>query len=716
MPEAPIASPTLRVAILWHFHQPLYVNPIRATASLPWVRLHALKDYHDMAALAVAHPGLELTFNLVPSLVDQLDDLANGRTADPALELASRDAGALTEEEHLAILGLFFSVPYRTLIAPFPRYVNLFHKRGGRGSDGTYRDAARRFKPHDFRDLIVWFHLAWSGETLKRHEVVRGLLAKGEGFTEDDKAALLATQHEFLGGVLPALREIARGGALEFSTSPYYHPILPLLCDSESALEAAPALFVPRPPFRRPADAAEQIRSAVSRHEAVFGVRPRGVWPSEGSLSEETIDILGANGVSWAASDEGILAAALALSGGGWRPRPTTSDLSAAWRLRDSPPALFFRDREISDLVGFTYSSWRGEDAAADLVGRLQRIRDHLGSGAEDAVVPIILDGENAWEHYAENGVPFLSALYRALTSTAGLATTSFSRYLEASPAPRRLERLRAGSWIRSDFTTWIGHPEKNRGWDLLRDARDAFERRAPSIDGADRDMAWKCLQAAEGSDWFWWYGDEHSSEEDSIFDATFRSLLAETWRLLGEASPPALGEPIMGRRRAPFEPPSGAVRVTLDGRRSDYFEWLLAGVCDRASGLGSMSPGAVRIERVAFGWSPGHLFIRVDPSGPTAAALLDDAAIVVAITSPASLRVAIRRGAGGEPSADVAGVACALDTIVEIDVPLAAVPARDGDRVAFSVSLLAAAGPGERLPREGEISFDAAPSFDWSV
>jgi len=692
------------------------VNPIRATASLPWVRLHALKDYHDMAALAVAHPGLELTFNLVPSLVDQLDDLAEGRTHDPALALAGRDAGTLTEEERLGLLGLFFSVPYRTLIAPFPRYVNLFHKRGGAGADGTYREAARRFTPQDLRDLAVWFHLAWSGETLKRHEVVRGLLAKGEGFTEDDKTALLTAQHEFLRGVLPALREIARGGAAEFSTSPYYHPILPLLCDSESALEAVPSLEVPRPPFRRPTDAAEQVRSAVTRHEAVFGVRPRGIWPSEGSLSEEAIDILGAHGISWAASDEGILASALALSGGGWRPRPTTSHLSAAWRLRDAGPALFFRDREISDLVGFTYSSWRGADAASDLVGRLQRIRDDLGPEAGDAVVPIILDGENAWEHYDENGVPFLSALYRALTGTPGLATTSFSRYLEESPAPRRLERLRAGSWIRSDFTTWIGHPEKNRGWALLRDARDAFERRAPAIEGADRDLAWKCLQAAEGSDWFWWYGDEHSSQEDSIFDATFRSLLTETWRLLGEPAPPGLGDPIMGRRRAAFEPPSGEVRATLDGRRSDYFEWLLAGICEHASGLGSMSPGAVKLERVAFGWSPGHLFIRLDPGGPSAEPLLDGAAIVVAITSPAPLTVTLTRGDGGIPVADVAGVACALDTIVEIDVPFDAVPARDGDRIAFSVSLQGAAGPIERLPREGEISFDASPSFDWSV
>jgi alpha-amylase/alpha-mannosidase (GH57 family) len=671
-----------------------------------------------MAALAAEHEGLRVTFNVVPSLIDQLEDVAEGRTADPALMFARRDADTLNEEERLAILDLFFSVPYRTLIAPFPRYTNLYHKRGARGSDGSYREAARRFKPHDYRDLLVWFHLAWSGERLKGAGIVRELIRKGEGFTEDDKSALLEAQQTYLQGILPHLRSLARGSAIELSTSPYYHPILPLLCDSDSALQAVPSLVVPRPPFQRPADAADQIRSAMARHERAFGSRPRGMWPSEGSLSEEAVRLIGTEGISWAASDEGILAAALERSGedGGWGGRPGPERTCFAWNLAGEPPALFFRDRELSDLVGFTYSSWRSGDAAADFVARLLRTREALGDRAGEAVVPVILDGENAWEHYPDNGVEFLSELYRTLTGTEGIATTTFSGYLDASPPPRRLERLRAGSWIRSDFTTWIGHQEKNRGWDLLRDTRAAFDRLSREVEEESRRTAWVCLQAAEGSDWFWWYGEEHSSEEDSIFDASFRALLSEAWRLLGETPPAALSQPIMGRRRDGFERPTGQVKATLDGRKSDYFEWLLAGICESASGLGTMSPGVAPVERIAFGWSPGHLYLRVDPLGASALELLRAGELRVVANGPGKKEIVIRCAPGELPSADPSEVNCVADIVAEIDIPLHVIGAKDGDSLAFSVLYHSPAIPGERFPRDGDIVFDASPSYDWSV
>ncbi len=688
-------------------------------ASLPWVRLHALKDYYDMAALAADQVGLQVTFNAVPSLIDQLQDVAEGRMPDPALLLARRDADSLTEEEQRLILDLFFSVPYKTLIAPHSRYVALYHKRGTKGPDGAYGEAARRFKPHDYRDLLVWFHLAWSGETLKRQGVVRDLIRKGEGFTEGEKAALLDAQQEFLRGVIPFWKSLGSAGAVEMITSPYYHPILPLLCDTDSALEAGPQLNVPRPAFRRPADAAEQVRTALQRHQEVFGARPAGMWPSEGSLSEETVRILSAEGVGWAAGDEGVLAASLAASGerAWWGGRLSYERICAAYQLRGEGPALFFRDRELSDLVGFTYAAWPGEKAAEDFTQRLLGIRDALGSACGDAVVPVILDGENAWEHYPDNGTEFLRALYRRLTGTEGIVATTFSRYLAAGPALRNLPRLRAGSWIRSDFTTWIGHPEKNRGWDLLRDARDAFDRKTGAVAEADRRTAWRCLQAAEGSDWFWWFGEEHSSEEDPIFDASFRDLLREAYRLLGEPPPGALSVPIMGGRRKAYDSPTGEVRPTLDGKRTDYFEWLLAGVCESASGFGTMRPGVAPVERVAFGWGPGHLYLRVDPLSPTAFEFMQSGDLVVEFTRPAPRRVTIRcRGDARDLSADPPSVRCAAARVVEVAIPLEAVGAKDGDTLAFSVTYQGASAPIERFPRDGEIVMEAAPGEDWSV
>jgi hypothetical protein len=443
------------------------------------------------------------------------------------------------------------------------------------------------------------------------------------------------------------------------------------------------------------------------------------VWPSEGSLSEEAIQILGGEGISWAASDEGILAAALALSGeaGARSGRLAPSQRCFPWRLRGEGPALFFRDTELSDLVGFTYSSRESEAAASDFIARLQLIRESLGDQAADAVVPVILDGENAWEHYPDNGVEFLTALYRRLAGTQGIASTTFSEYLDASPAPKSVSRLRAGSWIRSDMTTWIGHPEKNRGWDLLRDTRDAFERLSHGIPGEARRTAWTCLQAAEGSDWFWWYGEEHSSEEDAIFDASFRALLREAWTMMGEAPPAALADPIMGRRKPAFMAPTGRVSVTLDGRKTDYFEWLLAGVCESAAGLGAMSPGLAPVERIAFGWSPGHFFLRIDPLAATALHLLRTGDITIEIHRPAPRSITLRLAPGGTaPEADLAGVACSAERVIEIDVPLQAIGAKDGDAIAFSVAHGGPGAPGQRLPREGEIVFEAAPSLEWSV
>jgi len=307
--------------------------------------------------------------------------------------------------------------------------------------------------------------------------------------------------------------------------------------------------------------------------------------------------------------------------------------------------------------------------------------------------------------------------LYRKLTSTPGLATTTFSGFLATSPEIRKLDRLRAGSWIRSDFTTWIGHREKNQGWDLLRMARDAFDRPARAPSDRDRQLAWTCLQAAEGSDWFWWYGDEHSSDEDSIFDASFRDLLKEAYWLIGERPPEALSVPIMGRKRALYEPPTGVLAPTLDGKLTDYFEWLLAGICEASSGFGTMRPGLAPIERVAFGWGPGHIYLRIDPLAASAADLMHAGDLAVEFTRPQPARVLIhcRRGAA-KPVIDPPEVRCAGDKVIEIAIPLALAGAKDGDVVAFAVSYRSGAASIERLPRDGEIELAAVEPDIWSV
>ena len=697
----------LNVAFLWHQHQPLYKSPRNGRYALPWVRLHGLKDYYDMAAIAGDQPRLHLTFNIVPSLLDQIDDYVSGQADDPSLELAKRPAADLTDDEALALLDLYFSVPYRTLIAPFPRYAALYHKRGQRGASGDYREALDRFRPDDLRDLQVWFHLAWCGATLRARPEVKELFKKGDGFTEAEKLALLDLQGRFLAEIVPIHRRLADEGVAELSTSPYYHPILPLLCDLTSAREAVPDLPLPDQPFSHPGDAAFQVIEGLSAMQRRFGRRPAGVWPSEGSLSERAIGILSECDLRWTASDEDVLRASV--------PGPHGPDLLyRPWRLdaaSASAPAVFFRDHTLSDLIGFTYATWPAAAAVDDFLARLR----HVGQRAPGGVVSVILDGENAWEHYPDNGVEFLRALYAGLAHADDIRTVTYSEALEQGPPPGRMGRLRAGSWIGASFTTWIGHPEKNRAWSLLSAARQEAERRLGSaLRGA---AVFHSLAAAEGSDWFWWFGDDHSSEQDAIFDASFRDLLRGVYQALDAPVPSELDAPIKRARTHQWSRPAAPLAPVLDGRVSDYFEWLAAGVCDAASGQGAMHQSAGLIRRIAYGTGDGALFLRVDPERGDVATLLatlDDGSIGVEILVPERYSVAFKLERGRVLLAGPAGGGAArhaADAVLEVELPLA-----DPSRIEFFVTLSARDGLLQRLPRDGAIALVPGEPPDWSV
>ena len=693
----------LHVALLWHQHQPLYRNPRSGRYSLPWVRLHALKDYYDMAALAGEHPGLHLTFNLVPSLLDQIEEYASGAAVDPALQLARRPAADLAEDDRLALLELFFSVPYRTVIAPYARYAALYHKRGERSAEGDYREAIPRFRTNDLRDLQVWFHLGWCGATLRGRPEVKELFRKGSEFTEQEKHALLDIQDGFLGEVVPIHRRLWQDGAAEISTSPYYHPILPLLCDLSSAREAVPDLPLPGEPFQKPADASWHVTKGLDLIERRLGRRPTGMWPSEGSLSEQAVGLLGSCGVRWTASDEDVLRASA--------PGPHGPDLIyRPWQLETqggAGPAIFFRDHALSDLIGFTYSSWPARSAADDFLSRLR----HAAQRAPGGVVSVILDGENAWEHYPDNGVEFLRALYDGLARAEDLHPVTFSEALERGPRPARLGRLRAGSWIGASFTTWIGHPEKNKAWSLLAAARQEAERR---LGGALHESpVFESLAAAEGSDWFWWFGDDHSSEQDAVFDASFRDLLRGVYQALDAPVPEELDHPIKRARGHHWTRPEGPASPSLDGRITDYFEWLSAGVCEAAAGQGAMHQAAGLIRRIAYAAGEGSLFVRVDPERGDVTSMLsslEQGRLGVEVLVPERISVTFQMD--GERVAITGGLSrFGAGAVLEVEVPLPAAP-----MVEFFVTLWAGDGLLQRLPRDGTISFAPDEQPDWSV
>ncbi|HEY5513615.1 MAG TPA: glycoside hydrolase family 57 protein, partial [Geomonas sp.] len=528
----------LYVSFLWHMHQPFYKDPVQGEYILPWTYLHAVKDYYDMPAIVDATPGAKVVFNLVPSLLEQIQDYAAGTAVDPFLVRARMAPADMNEEERIFVLENFFSANRQRMIDPHQRYLELYCLAGD-GVGGATRERLRAMRDQEMLDLQVWFYLSWTGEAARRRFPEFGeLIRKGKNFTAADKELLFDTQRTLIGEIIPLYRRLHEEGKAELSVTPYFHPILPLLCDSRMAKVAMPNASLPVLRFRHPEDARSQVAHGIASFEKLFGFTPKGMWPSEGAVCDETLAILAEKGLAWTASDEWVLSKSL--PGGLGRDREALYR-PYSFHQEGRDVAVFFRDHALSDLIGFTYSQWNADRAVADFIGRLQEVRQRSQSSR---VVPVILDGENAWEYYQDNGLPFLSALYGRLAETPGLIPATFSEVLDLVPERRSLSHIHPGSWINANYGVWIGHPEENLGWDYLAKARAAAVQQSPEVaailDGGDYDsgdgtakQVCKALYAAEGSDWFWWYGDDHFSPHSASFDLLFRRHLMNVYRLV---------------------------------------------------------------------------------------------------------------------------------------------------------------------------------------
>ena len=571
-----------KVALLWHMHQPFYQDLVTGEHILPWVRLHGLKDYYGMVALLREFPDVKVTFTLVPSLLVQLEAFAANQAHDRTLALSLKPASQLTDEEKRFILAHFFHAQRARMIEPYPRYAELLRRAEQAGGNGG---AAKALSEADFRDLQVWHKLAWVDPFWWDSDVrVKALLAQGRAYSEEDKLVLREVELEILGKVVPEYAAAAARGQAEIAASPFYHPILPLVCDTDIYLRTHPHSRMPRQRFRHPDDALAQIERAAVYHEQLFGRRPVGLWPSEGSVSDAIVPLATQAGFTWIATDEAILArtlnTGLTRDGYGHLEQPEVLYRPYTIRTGGGEVACLFRDHVLSDLIGFMYASWNPTAAAADFVGRLVEAgrRFSAQTGGAEAVVPIILDGENAWEHYEGQGRPFLRALYAALAAHPELTTVTMSEAVQAPSSP--LSGIFPGSWINADFYVWIGHADDHRAWGQLADARQALEAPGPSATPEGIVRAREELYIAEGSDWFWWYGDDHSSDHDLEFDDLFRRHLRNVYKSLDKPVPEELfltnitTEP----PRMTAHPPSGFVTPTLDGEVTSYFEWVGAG------------------------------------------------------------------------------------------------------------------------------------------
>ncbi len=694
----------IHLCFLWHMHQPFYKDLASGEYKLPWTRMHALKDYYGMVRILEEFPTVRQTFNLVPSMMAQVAEYAAGQARDPFLEMALKPAETLNDGDRAFLLRhSFYSDPDR-MIRRYPRYGEIYDAwRGQKGSG-----APTLLGVQDFRDLQMWSQLAWFDEEFHDSDPeVRDWVRRGRNFTSADQRRMGEKQREIVSLVMPEYRKMAASGQVEISTTPYYHPILPLLCDSDIA--SVSHAGVPLPPrFRYPQDARRQLELARDYCALNFGVAPAGLWPSEGSVSDDVFNLASELGFEWAATDSGVLDRTLSRSipiEGLYRPY--------RWRQGRRSLGVIFRDHFMSDLIGFVYSKMDAAAAAGDFLRRIRENCCGLLASGRDALVPIILDGENAWEYYDHNGRPFLRELYHRISGDGLFNAVTVSeglRLLEPEP----LDHIFPGSWINANFDVWIGAEEDNHAWTQLLRARQTYDS-AVNVPEQRRNLAFEELLIAEGSDWCWWYGPEHDSTNRVDFDQLYRSHLANVYRFLGLNPPEELSRPILRIALPEVRiEPSGPITPSIDGEVVSFFEWLGAGVCRLGETSGSMHGKKFLVGEVQYGADAANFYLRLDfhrgfeqeTAGTEARLKLQS------LDASRSSFVTIRFASGGAQASEAvmaspgieSPVECAFARVMEARISLAALGLRPGEGLRFAVSLWQGGLPVDAVPQQGWI------------
>ena len=535
----------LPVAIIWHMHQPYYRHPQTSEFVLPWVRLHASKDYLHMARLLQEFPGVKAHFTMVPSLRDQLEDYARGADDEDTRVTMRTVDGLLTPDEKEHMLRRFFSIHHGNVIHRHDEYRRLLQL------GMATHDRPELLSDDYFVDLALWFNLAWiDPDDIESDARLKELREKGQRYTREDVRYVIGRQRMMASGVPHLYHRLEHDGQVEILTTPYYHPILPLIIDSRSALRGDPNAIIPDPPFAYPDDAAFQIEEAIASHERSFGKKPRGMWPSEGSVSPEAASAIFKAGLDWFASDEGVLARSVGVElkrdevGGLLEPQL----LYQPYRIPGGGTAIF-RDREISDRIGFLYGDMSPHDAVGDMIRKLERARERLPDDGGPYLATIILDGENAWEQYPNNGNDFLRYLYGKLQTDERFETVRVSDFLDKTPANVELPNLQTGSWIDATLGVWIGEPAHAKAWSALERTRRFAQEQWGALRFMPKSVR-QPLMVAEGSDWFWWYSSRNSSPEDHVFDALFRANLEVAWWYAGAEPPDDIRTSLMDPNR----------------------------------------------------------------------------------------------------------------------------------------------------------------------
>jgi len=671
----------LGVVFLWHMHQPLYKDLLSGKYYLPWVRLHSTFSYLDMVSVLDDFPGIRCTFNLTPSLMWQLMDIsASDDLDDIFLKLSAKDAAHLDEKEKVFILKNFFSCSLPTAIFPIRDYMGLYSKRGDDLSDSALKKRAKTFSVQEMRDLQVFFNIAWCGFTLKEKDpLVKELYERGGGYSEEEKRALLKRQHEVVKSILPLYRKMQDEGRIEVSTTPFYHPILPLLLDG-SVKEG----------FDFKKDAVWHVEEAVRFYEKVFGRKPVGMWPAEGGVSKEIIPVMASAGIKWIATDESILHKSM--QGQEYsRDDFVFSICDAAHGGKNI--AIAFRDTNISNDIGFRYSGMPSEQSASDLFKNIMGIRAAVVNRKGSHVVSIILDGENPWPYYADGGKGFLSETFRLLNSSHGVETLTFADCADTRDR-KKLKDLDSGSWIYGNFGKWIGSHQKTRAWKILEKTRkDLFSMGKPSKEALEE------LYIAEGSDWFWWY-DDFGTELNFIFDDIFRLHLKNIYKLMGKEPPSYLDVPICDTATGHCGDAAGLMPPpVIDGRITDELEWGMARVAKTREISGEMVRTDSRLAEIAYGMDRENVYIMVRPAVDLMKGTGGKTVLAVDFASPGKVFIEIpfvEKGEGiflkengsGRRSNGTGIDTFAFKEVMELAIPLPRLGAKEASEINFTIAL----------------------------
>ena len=716
-----------KLLFVWHLHQPNYKSPETGWYLLPWVRLHSSSGYLDLLTMLSKDDRLKTTVNITPILLQQLVDYQS-TPYEIQTELVMRDANELNDDEQEFLLKHFFNAYADTQIRALPRLWELFLKRGSSKPITNAEMPRRLFRVDDFRDLQVLFNLAWCGFTARTDPVIAELIAREMHYAEEDKPKILDKQTEFVQRVTDLLAQGSRDSKYELITSPYYHPIIPLIVDSNIARPGLPHHDLISPPFRQPEDADLQIVMAREFISGNLGDVPLGMWPPAGSVSERALDLYAQAGMKYVITDASILKLSLEISHIGTRHLQPW-----AYETPHGPVNMLFRDTDISDALSFRYKDMDAKDAVDDFMERVRaRIRDFPGNHAP--MITVVIDGENPWPYFPNFGEEFLQRLFDAIDNEPGLETQAVSEALSEIP-PTQIERLAGvfpGSWINANFRIWCGDEEKNRAWELLRDTRkfySDFLELHPDYAPGTRMEAYLNLLAAEGSDWFWWYGETAHAADEQFFDALFRSYLISVYRLLNQEVPDELSVPVIRKQQLLEQSiPTDVVKPHIDGRVTGFYEWEQAGRLRVGNGFSAMAKSSPSIlAAVHYGYTSQMLHLRVDFIR-AARELYPNYALIIRFSEPiqASMTIALRKGTKlpffaylMQPECTFLKMEehteCAVDDILEVSIPFAALKLPIGEWAYFKIELYYEGKLIESLPTSSAIAIKV-PTPDYEM